>query len=314
MTGTLRIAALQMRSGMQPEANLASLDELAGEAAAAGATYALSPEVTVVFAENREGLKAVAGPWENNPHVERAGEIARRHRIHLHLGSMAIALADGRFANRSILFRPDGSLAVTYDKIHLFDATLPGLRQYRESETYAGGDKAVVTGAAGFRLGLSICYDLRFPALYRALAEAGAEVIAVPSAFTVPTGQAHWEPLLRARAIETGCFVIAAAQGGTHENGRSTWGHSMIIDPWGKIIAARDDDDPGILVAEVDLNAVTEGRARVPSLANARPFSLSVNDTGADLSAEERLFRETLRTYLRERAQIRGLVQEREGL
>jgi predicted amidohydrolase len=279
---TLRIAALQMRSGMQPEANLNVLDELAGKAAAAGAIYTLSPEVTVVFAENREGLRAVAGPWENNPHVARAGEIAKRRGIHLHLGSMAVALPGGRFANRSILFRPDGTIAATYDKIHLFDATLPGLRQYRESETYAAGDKAVVTGAPGFKLGLSICYDLRFPALYRALAEAGAQVIAVPSAFTVPTGQAHWEPLLRARAIETGCFVIAAAQGGTHENGRSTWGHSIVVDPWGKIIAARDDDAVGILVTDLDANAVAEARGRVPSLANARAFSLSVNDTGAD--------------------------------
>ena len=278
----MRIAALQMRSGTEPGPNLDALDQLAGEAAAAGATYALSPEVTVVFAENRDGLRNVAGPWENNPDVARAADIARRHKLFLHLGSMAVAVPDGRFANRSILFTPQGTIAATYDKIHLFDATLPGIKQYRESETYAGGDVAVVTPAPGFRLGLSICYDMRFPALYRTLAEAGAQVISVPAAFTVPTGQAHWETLLRARAIETGCFVIAAAQGGQHQNGRATWGHSMIIDPWGKVIARRDDDAVGILVADIDLNAVVEARGRVPSLANARPFSLSVNGAGAD--------------------------------
>jgi predicted amidohydrolase len=180
-----------------------------------------------------------------------------------------------------VLFRPDGAVAAVYDKIHLFDATLPGARAYRESETYQGGDTAVVSDAPGFKLGLTICYDVRFPALHRALAEAGAQVLAVPAAFTAPTGAAHWEVLLRARAIETGCFVIAAAQGGAHENGRSTYGHSMIVDPWGRIVAQIDGDETGVLVADIDLDAVAEARGRVPALANARPFSLSVNDTGA---------------------------------
>jgi predicted amidohydrolase len=281
VSAAIRIAALQMRSGTQPGPNLDALDALAGEAAAAGATYALSPEVTVVFAENRDGLRNVAGSWENNPDVARAADIAKRHKLFLHLGSMAVAVPDGRFANRSILFTPQGTIAATYDKIHLFDATLPGIKQYRESETYAGGDVALVSDAPGFKLGFSICYDVRFPALYRALAEAGAELIAVPAAFTVPTGEAHWETLLRARAIETGCFVIAAAQGGQHENGRATWGHSMVIDPWGKVVARRDDDAVGILLADIDLNSVAGARGRVPSRANARPFSLSVNGEGA---------------------------------
>jgi predicted amidohydrolase len=285
VTASIRIAALQMRSGTQPEANLDDLERLAAEAAAAGATYVLSPEVTVAFAESREGLKSVAGPWEHNPHVARAAQIARRHGFFLHLGSMAVALPDGRFANRSILFSPDGDIGATYDKIHLFEAVLPGIREYRESATYAPGDKAVVSEAPGFRLGLSICYDIRFAALYRALAEAGAEVIAVPSAFTVPTGEAHWEVLLRARAIETGCFVVAAAQGGKHGNGRATWGHSMIVDPWGGIVARRDDDEVGILTADIELAAVAAARGRVPSLANARRFSLSVSPKGADLGA-----------------------------
>lgn len=270
-----------MNSGTTPEPNLDALAALAKEAAAQGASYALSPEVTVVFAENRDGLRAVAGPWENNSAIARCAAIARETKLWLHLGSLAVALPDGRFANRSVLFRPDGSIAATYDKIHLFDATLPGLREYRESATYAGGDSAVVTEAAGVKLGLSICYDVRFPPLYRELAIAGAELIAVPAAFTVPTGEAHWEVLLRARAIETGSFVIAAAQAGQHQNGRATYGHSMIVDPWGKILGQLGGNGPGVLVADIDTAAVAEARGRVPALANARPFSLSVNDTGA---------------------------------
>jgi predicted amidohydrolase len=199
----------------------------------------------------------------------------------LHLGSLAVALPDGRFANRSVLFSPEGDITATYDKIHLFDATLPGLKQYRESATYAGGNRAVVAEAAGLKLGLTICYDVRFPALHQALAQAGAEIIAVPAAFTVPTGAAHWEILLRARAIETGCFVIAAAQAGQHENGRATYGHSMIVDPWGRIVGELGGEGAGVLVAEIDPKAVTEARERVPALANARTFSLSVNPAGA---------------------------------
>ena len=268
-----------MRSGLEPEANLEALDELVASAVAQGARYVLSPEVTVAFAENREGLARVAGPYENNPDIARAAEIADAHNVYLHLGSLAVALPDGRFANRSILFGPDGAEIASYDKIHLFDATLPGLREYRESATYKGGDAAVVTPVAGFNLGMAICYDVRFPALFNALAGAGAEVISVPAAFTVPTGEAHWEVLLRARAIETGSYVIAAAQGGRHENGRATYGHSMIIDPWGKIIARIDGDEPGIIVADVDLERVADARGRVPALANARPFSVSVNQS-----------------------------------
>lgn len=283
----MRVAALQMNSGIRPGPNLDQLEALASDAAGQGATYLLSPEVSVVFAENREGLRSVAGPWEGNPDIARAAGIARRLGVTLHLGSLAVALPDGRFANRSVLFRPDGSIAATYDKIHLFDATLPGLRNYRESETYAGGDTAVVTDAPGFRLGMTICYDVRFPKLHRALAEAGAQVISAPAAFTVPTGEAHWEVLLRARAIETGSFVIAAAQAGNHENGRSTWGHSMIIDPWGRILTQLGGEGPGIAVADIDLSAVDEARGKVPALANARPFSLSVAEPAGTVAARE---------------------------
>jgi predicted amidohydrolase len=277
----VRIAALQMRSGTAPGPNLDALAALAREAMAQGAAYALSPEVTVVFAETGDGLRAVAGPWADNPAIARCAGIARDTGLFLHLGSLAVALPNGRFANRSVLFRPDGSIAATYDKIHLFDATLPGVREYRESATYEGGELAVVTEAAGVRLGMTICYDVRFPVLHRMLAIAGAELIAVPAAFTVPTGEAHWEVLLRARAIETGCYVIAAAQAGQHENGRSTYGHSMVVDPWGKIVGQLGGEGPGVLVADIDLAAVAEARGRVPALANAREFSLSVNPAGA---------------------------------
>lgn len=283
----MRVAALQMNSGTAPGPNLDSLERLAEDAAGQGAQYLLSPEVTVVFAENREGLKAVAGPWQDNPAIAQVSSFAKRLGVHLHLGSLAVALPDGRFANRSVLFGPDGAISATYDKIHLFDATLPGLRNYRESETYAGGDAAVLADLGAFRLGFTICYDVRFPALHRALAEAGATLIAVPAAFTVPTGAAHWEVLLRARAIETASYVIAAAQAGAHENGRSTYGNSMIIDPWGTVLARLGGDGPGIAIADIDPAAVAEARGKVPALDNARPFSLAVKSSGADSGVRE---------------------------
>lgn len=283
----MRVAVLQMNSGTMPGPNLDSLEQLAEEAAGQGAQYLLSPEVTVVFAENREGLKAVTGPWQDNPAIARVSALARRLGVHLHLGSLAVALPDGRFANRSVLFSPDGEIAATYDKIHLFDATLPGLRHYRESETYSGGDTAVLADLGDFQLGFTICYDVRFPSLHRALAEAGATLIAVPAAFTVPTGEAHWEVLLRARAIETGCYVIAAAQAGRHENGRSTYGNSMIIDPWGKVLTRLGANGPGIAIADIDPAAVIEARGKVPALDNARPFSLAVKASGADSGVRE---------------------------
>ena len=285
----MRVAAIQMRSGMRPEANLAALAPLVAEAKALGADYALTPEVTFVFPENRDGLAAVAGPWENNPSIAGAAGLARQHGLWLHIGSLAVLLPDGYFANRSVLFTPDGEIAATYDKIHLFDANLPGLKAYRESATYRGGDQAKVIPVGDIKLGMSICYDMRFASLYAMLANAGAQVISVPAAFTVPTGQAHWDVLLRARAIETGCYVIAAAQGGAHENGRSTYGHSMIIDPWGAIVAHADGDEPGVIVADIVPDKVADARGRVPSLANTRAFSLSVNDRSASFDAERQI-------------------------
>lgn len=269
----MKIAAIQMCSGLDPEANLAALEPLLAEAAASGARYVLTPEVTLIFPENRDQLRSVAAPFEGHPQLARIGELARQYGNFIHIGSLPIPLADGRFANRAVLFGPDGQQVALYDKIHLFDADIAGLNAYRESATYRGGDRAVTADLGPIRLGFAICYDMRFPRLFNTLANAGAGLMAVPAAFTVPTGEAHWHVLLRARAIETGSYVIAAAQGGAHANGRSTYGHSLIVDPWGRIIAELDHDRPGVLLAEIDPEAVVEARRRVPALANARDFA-----------------------------------------
>lgn len=269
----MKIAAIQMCSGLDPDQNLAALEPLLEEAAGQGADYVLTPEVTMIFPENRDQLRSVAAPFVDHPQLAEVGELARRLGLFIQIGSLPIPLEDGRFANRSVLFGPGGEQRARYDKIHLFDADIAGLNAYRESATYRGGERAVTAELGEFRLGFSICYDMRFPRLYNTLANAGATLMAVPAAFTVPTGQAHWHVLLRARAIETGSYVIAAAQGGVHANGRSTYGHSLIVDPWGKVIAELDHDRPGVLVAEIDPQAVVEARQRIPALANARDFA-----------------------------------------
>ncbi|WMT89264.1 carbon-nitrogen hydrolase family protein [Pelagibacterium sp. H642] len=280
MSEKVTVALVQMNSGLEAGANLAEIARRAAEAREAGAAYILTPEMSVVFAENRAGLAQRAAGWEGNPDISRLAEIARENALFLHIGSLAIALEDGRFANRSVLFAPSGEILATYDKIHLFDADLPGINAYRESATYAGGENAVLADLGAFTLGFSICYDMRFAALYRALAQAGAQVIAVPAAFTVPTGQAHWHVLLRARAIETGCFILAAAQGGQHANGRATYGHSLVVAPWGEVIAEANGDQPGLVIATLELDAVASARQRVPALANGRDFELPARISG----------------------------------
>ncbi|WP_417583548.1 carbon-nitrogen hydrolase family protein [Pelagibacterium sp.] len=285
MSQATTVALVQMNAGLGAEVNLAEIEARVAEAKQAGACYVLTPEMSVVFAKDRAGLRATTGPWGGNGAIERLAGIAQAHSVFLHVGSLAIALSDERFANRSVVFDPQGAIVSTYDKIHLFDADIPGSNAYRESATYAGGTQAVVVDIAPFSLGATICYDLRFAGLYRALAEAGAQVIAVPSAFTVPTGAAHWHVLLRARAIETGCFILAAAQGGHHENGRSTFGHSLVVSPWGEVIAEVEGDAPGLLIAELDLDAVSAARQRVPALANARSFTLAAPDAGVAVSS-----------------------------
>ena len=269
----IRVALLQLRTPNTAAAALAHVTPLVRKAAAKGARLIATPEATNVVQRDRAGLLAQLRPLEEDVVVCGLRELATKLGVEILVGSALVRRDDGQLANRAALITAEGAVAATYDKIHMFDVDLPNGERYRESGAYTPGDTAVVAPCAAGRLGFSICYDLRFPALYRALAEAGAELIAVPSAFTRPTGEAHWETLLRARAIETGAYVLAPAQGGVHADGRGTWGHSLVVAPWGEVVARLDHDDPGVLMAELDLAQVTAARAAVPALANARPFA-----------------------------------------
>jgi predicted amidohydrolase len=229
--------------------------------------------MTNILAANREQLFAVAVEEEADPSLATLREVARKLGIYVHIGSLAIRISPDRAANRSFLIDPKGDILARYDKIHMFDVDLAGGESYRESRNYRPGELAVLADLPWGRLGLTVCYDLRFPALYRALAEAGATMLAIPSAFTKQTGEAHWHVLIRSRAIENGCFVFAAAQGGRHENGRDTFGHSLIVDPWGRIIA-EGGTEPGVIVGEINPTEVVNARARVPSLQHGRRFEI----------------------------------------
>ncbi len=270
----LRVAAVQLRCGIEPAANRAHALPFIREAATAGARFIATPENTYRLDRNRERALAAAGPEAGDAELAAWGRIAQEFGVWLLLGSAAIAAGSGKVFNRSLLYTPDGKIAARYDKINLFDVTLGGGETYRESETVEGGSRAVLCeGPMGAKIGMSICYDLRFAPLYTAYAKAGAEIITVPSAFTAPTGQAHWETLLRTRAIETGAFIVAPAQGGRHEDGRATYGHSMIVDPWGGIVAKLDDDEPAFIVADLNLDQVGEARAKIPAWQGGREFA-----------------------------------------
>jgi predicted amidohydrolase len=266
-------ALVQMRSGLSPQANVDAAARLIREARKSGADYVLTPEVTNIFEVKRERLFAAIAPEESDATLAQFRELARELRIFLHIGSMAIRLTPEKAANRSFLIDPAGDIVARYDKIHMFDVDLAGGESYRESRNYRPGEIAVTADLPWGRLGLTICYDLRFPALYRALAEAGSAFLAIPSAFTRQTGEAHWHVLNRARAIENGAFVFAAAQGGRHENGRETFGHSVIVDPWGTIIAEAGTE-PGVVLARIDPSLVTAARGKIPSLTHGRRFEL----------------------------------------
>jgi predicted amidohydrolase len=272
-TAAFKAAMIQMRSGLQPAANLDAALALIGEAKTAGADYVLTPEMTNIMEVKRERLFATIVEEDADISLATLRELARNLGIYIHVGSLAIKLTADRAANRSFLIDAKGEIAARYDKIHMFDVDLAGGESYRESRTYRPGEMAVLGDLPWGRLGLTICYDLRFPALYRALVEAGATMLTIPSAFTQQTGEAHWHVLIRARAIENGCFVFAAAQGGKHENGRETFGHSLIVDPWGRILA-EGGGEPGIVMAEIDLAEVSKARARIPSLQHGRRFEL----------------------------------------
>jgi predicted amidohydrolase len=271
---TFIAAAIQMRSGTEVRRNAALLENAVRDAAANGATYVQTPEMTGALMRDRQALRATLQPEERDLIAATAARLAGELGIYLHVGSTAVARIDGKVANRAFLFGPDGARIATYDKVHMFDVDLDGGESWRESATYEPGTEAVVATLPFARLGFAVCYDLRFPQLFRAEALAGAELLTVPAAFTRQTGEAHWHALLRARAIENGAWVIAAAQGGLHEDGRETYGHSLIADPWGRIVAELAHDEPGILYAEIDTAAVGEARRKIPNLRNAREFGV----------------------------------------
>ena len=272
-----RIALFQSNTGIDPAANAEKLVGAIAEAAAGGAAMLFTPEMSGLL--DRDSARA-AGRLRAESEDEVLAvcrEAARAHGIWVHLGSLAVLAGDARVANRGFLIGPDGQVRGRYDKIHLFDVDLPTGESWRESAVYQGGDGAVlVDGTPAGKLGLTICYDLRFPTLFARLAEAGADVISVPAAFTVPTGKAHWHVLLRARAIEAGLFVVAAAQVGRHEDGRETFGHSLVVDPWGEVLLDMGDE-AGIGFADIDLARISEVRSRIPALSHRRPIGDAVS-------------------------------------
>jgi len=272
---TLDIALVQLRTPDRPKAALEHAEPLIREAAARGAKLVLTPEGSNFLQQNRARRAEILRTQGEDPAVLGLRELAKELGIWLLIGSAIVACEEEdehRAANRSMFVDPEGAVRASYDKLHVYDVDLPTGERHRESEAIRPGQRATVAETPWGGLGLSICYDVRFPHLYRALARAGAEMIAVPAAFTVPTGQAHWEVLLRARAIETGCFVLAPAQGGAHEDGRKTWGHSLVVGPWGEVIARADDDKPQVVMASLDLEEVAAARAAIAQLRHDREF------------------------------------------
>jgi deaminated glutathione amidase len=272
----VRIALFQSRTGIDPEANAERVVAAIDQAASEGAAMLFTPEMSGLLDRNSDRAMGNIRVEEEDQVIAAARNAAHARAIWVHLGSIAVLTEGGQLANRSFVIDPRGEIRARYDKIHLFDVDLPTGESWRESNTYRHGQEAVVvTGTPVGTLGLAICYDLRFPALFARLAEANADVIAVPAAFTVPTGKAHWEVLLRARAIEAGLFVIAAAQSGHHEDGRTTYGHSLVIDPWGEVLLDMGDG-AGVKVAEIDLKRITDVRSRVPAIIHRRPIEAAV--------------------------------------
>lgn len=274
-----RAALVQLRCGRSVQPNIGMAERLIRQAAGEGASYVQTPENTALMELDKPLALAQAREEEQSEPLAHLQALAKELEVWLHVGSIAIKVAEDQLANRSFLIAPSGEIAARYDKLHMFDVDLPNGEVYRESETYRPGSKAVLASLPWGKLGLSICYDLRFPALYRALAGAGASFLAIPSAFTRETGRAHWRTLVRARAIETGCFVFAATQGGYHEVGRWTYGHSMIVSPWGEVIGEAGEA-PQVVIADIDPGLVAKARAAVPSLSGGREFEIEI--TGED--------------------------------
>lgn len=278
----MKTACIQMTTSRDPSANLAIIEARVRAAAQAGAQLIALPETCVFMERGRKAMQARLTREADSDDLKILQNLAAQLRVHLLIGSMVLAHEDAdKAVNRSVLLTPKGAIGARYDKIHMFDVTLEGGESHAESASYQAGSQLVLADMGSMRLGMSICYDVRFPALYRRLAEAGADIISVPSAFTVPTGAAHWHILLRARAIETGCYIIAPAQIGAHENGRETYGHSLIIDPWGAIIAEAQADD-GFILADLDAALVHQARAQIPALKHGRRFTLPDGAVGSD--------------------------------
>ncbi|GJD31876.1 Deaminated glutathione amidase [Methylobacterium adhaesivum] len=266
-------ACVQMRSGRDPLANRDAAVALVREAADAGAHYVQTPEMTSLVERDKARLFANVTVPDEDQTLAALRDVARERGIVVQIGSLAVRNGD-KIANRAFLIDADGAITASYDKVHLYDVDLPNGERWRESSTYTGGACAVVADTPWAPIGITICYDIRFPALFRALAEAGASILTAPACFTQQTGEAHWHVLHRARAIETGSFMISAAQGGHHEDGRDTYGHSLIVDPWGRVLADAGGNAPGVILAEIDLARVADARARIPALQHARPFTV----------------------------------------
>jgi predicted amidohydrolase len=267
-----RIALFQSNTGIDPAANARALVDAIGQAASGGAEMLFTPEMSGLL--DRDSARAAKNlhSQEEDEVLAACREAAARHRIWLHIGSLAVLVEDGKVANRGFVIDREGNVRATYDKLHLFDVDLPTGESWRESNVYSAGKGVVlVNGTPVGKLGLTICYDLRFPGLFSRLAESDADVIAVPAAFTVPTGKAHWHVLLRARAIEAGLFVVAAAQVGRHEDGRQTFGHSLVVDPWGEVLLDMAEQ-PGVAFADIDLKRISDVRSRIPALNHRRPI------------------------------------------
>src|ERR1700710_3293378 len=253
-------AMVQMRTSLSPEASFKQAESLIREAASQGANYVQTPEVSNLIQKNRKALSELLAPQDEDLSLKAYRELARELKLHIHVGSLALRATPERAVNRSFLIAPDGGILASYDKIHMFDIELDGGESYRESANYHPGETAVISDLPWGRIGLTICYDVRFPALYRALAESGASFLAVPSAFTKKTGEAHWHTLLRSLAIENGCYIFAAAQVGKHASGRAGYGHSLIVAPWGEVLAEGGGTETGVFLAKIDPAQVETAR------------------------------------------------------
>lgn len=273
--GILTVALIQMRSCGDEVKNFIALEEMVRDAASQGAMYVQSPEMTGMIEKNPRKLLDGINAQEGNAFFAKCSKLAKELGIWLHIGSNAVKADNDKCYNRAAIFSPLGEQVCNYDKIHMFDVDLGAGNRWKESARYEAGYQSMVVDMDGVKLGTAICYDVRFPQIFRSQAKLGAKILTCPAAFTKPSGEAHWEILLRARAIENGAFMLAAAQGGVHEDGRETYGHSMIVDPWGAIVAELNHNEPGILVAEIDLAKVDDARAKIPALNNERKFSIA---------------------------------------